>query len=70
MSNRWTPTTRAVQAKAIRQWQPWRYSTGPTTTDGKMLGSLNSLRHGARAKEAEELKRAVAAFLASVELPK
>jgi hypothetical protein len=41
-SSAWTPERRAKQAAAIRKWQPWDKSTGPTTAEGKRRASQNA----------------------------
>lgn len=38
----WTPERRARQAEAIRDWAPWRHSTGPVTAQGKARASRNA----------------------------
>ena len=38
---RWTPEARAKQAALIKEWQPWKQSTGARTTLGKMNSSEN-----------------------------
>lgn len=38
---RWTPEARARQAQRIREWQPWRKSTGPVTSKGKKKSAKN-----------------------------
>ncbi len=48
MSNGWTPERRARQAEAIRRWQPWARSTGPTTDAGKARTRLNAYKGGTR----------------------
>ena len=48
MANGWTPERRARQAEAIKQWQPWKLSTGPQTPDGKASASRNAWKGGAR----------------------
>lgn len=52
----WTPERRARQAAAIRQWQPWRQSTGPKTAEGKAIVARNSWRGGHREKHRAEMK--------------
>lgn len=42
MANGWTPERRARQAAMIRQWQPWRMSTGPTSDEGKARAACNA----------------------------
>ena len=54
----WTPERRARQAELIRQWAPWRHSTGPKTEAGKERCSKNALRHGGRSRaHIRELQR-------------
>jgi hypothetical protein len=38
---RWTAEARAKQSERIRQWAPWRNSTGPVTEQGKAIASKN-----------------------------
>jgi hypothetical protein len=38
---RWTSESRAEQAQKIRQWAPWKKSTGPLTQEGKAIASKN-----------------------------
>jgi len=37
---RWTPESRAKQAEVIRQWAPWKKSTGPRTASGKHFSAM------------------------------
>ena len=46
----WTPERRARQAALIRNWAPWRRSTGPKTEAGKARCSKNALKHGGRSR--------------------
>jgi hypothetical protein len=46
----WTPERRARQAARIRNWQPWRRSTGPQTEAGKARAAQNALKHGNRSR--------------------
>lgn len=48
MTNGWTPERRARQAELIRQWQPWRHSSGPTSAEGKSASSRNAWKGGIR----------------------
>ena len=58
MSNRgWTPERRARQAQLIRQWQPWRQSTGPRTVAGKQRASRNACKGGMYAAIRAELRQ-------------
>lgn len=43
-SSGWTDERRARQASLIRQWQPWRKSTGPRTAQGKAISSRNAYK--------------------------
>jgi len=38
---RWTPESRATQARRILEWKPWERSTGPVTSRGKRKASKN-----------------------------
>ncbi len=46
----WTPERRARQAARIREWQPWRRSTGPRSEAGKAQSAMNALKHGGRSR--------------------
>jgi len=37
-----TPAHRALRAVLIHQWQPWQYSTGPKSEQGKKKVSRNA----------------------------
>lgn len=43
-SSGWTVERRARQARLIHEWQPWRNSTGPRTTQGKAAASRNAYK--------------------------
>lgn len=49
-ARRWTLEQRKRQAERIRQWQPWRQSTGPKSPEGRMAVAQNSWRGGRREK--------------------
>lgn len=53
----WTDQDRARQSQAIRNWQPWKKSTGPRTHDGKRRTSQNAWKHGGRSRTIRDLKR-------------
>ena len=55
-SSAWTPERRAKQAEAIRRWQPWAQSTGPTTAEGKAVSSRNADK-GVRREEMRAMDR-------------
>lgn len=42
MANGWTPERRPAGSAAIRQWQPWKSSTGPVSVGGKAKASRNA----------------------------
>ena len=44
----WTPAERQRQAELIRQWQPWRHSTGARTIEGKAIASHNAYKGSVR----------------------
>lgn len=48
MANGWTPERRARQAELIRQWQPWKQSTGPKSWEGKATAARNAWKGGVR----------------------
>jgi len=50
MASGWTAERRARQAELIRQWQPWKHSTGPTSVSGKARASRNADKGGTRAQ--------------------
>ena len=56
MVNGWTLERRERQAELIRQWQPWKQSTGPKTPEGKATASRNSWQGGDMARMRELAK--------------
>ncbi len=44
----WSEDQRQRQAALIRQRQPWRESTGPTSAEGKRRSSGNAFKGGVR----------------------
>lgn len=54
----WTPEERQRQSEIIRQWQPWKKSTGPSTPEGKAMSSQNVLVGNENRKKALVLARA------------
>ena len=56
MVNGWTLERRQRQAELIRQWQPWKQSTGPRTPEGKAAASRNAFTGGDMARMRELAK--------------
>ncbi|MGZ3767110.1 MAG: hypothetical protein ACXVA2_20775 [Mucilaginibacter sp.] len=52
-ARKWTPEQRAAQSKAIYAWQPWQYSTGAKTAEGKASVSRNAYRGGTAFSQAD-----------------
>ena len=52
----WTPEERLRQAELIRNWQPWKQSTGAKTPQGKGRSSQNAYKHG-MSKLQKEIKQ-------------
>ncbi len=62
--NGWTPERRAKQAKAIKDWQPWKQSTGPRTPEGKAAVAQNAYTHGFCSEDMQEINDLLAAMRA------
>lgn len=50
-ARKWTQEQKAVQAAAIRTWEPWKQSTGPQSMQGRFKSSRNAYRGGKRTLE-------------------
>jgi hypothetical protein len=48
MARVWTQEQKAVQAAAIRTWEPWKQSTGPQSMQGKAKSSRNAYKGSVR----------------------
>ena len=48
MANGWTPERRKRQSVLIRQWRPWKKSTGPKSMEGKAKVAVNAHKGGVR----------------------
>ena len=68
MVNGWTWERRAKQAELIRQWKPWKQSTGPKSFEGKQRVGSNAYKGGHRSKLREIIKLVNAEVRASREL--
>lgn len=49
-ARQWTLEQRKQQSLKIRQWQPWKQSTGAKTNEGKETSSRNAFKGGWRAE--------------------
>ena len=64
----WTPEERLKQAELIKNWQPWKRSTGAKTAIGKARSSQNAHKHGAGKlqKELRELLKQQKQFIEGI----
>ena len=53
----WTIEERQKQAALIKQWQPWKQSTGAKTTEGQSISKMNAYKHGARSAELRNMAK-------------
>ena len=42
----WTKEERLKQSQLIKQWKPWKQSTGARTVNGKEVSKMNAYKHG------------------------
>ena len=58
-ARQWTLEQRKLQSELIKQWQPWKHSTGAKTPEGKVMSSQNAYKHGVSGllKEMRQLLR-------------
>jgi hypothetical protein len=59
MAHGWTEQRKKRQARLIRTWKPWEWSTGPTTERGKARVAQNAFKHGARSRESLAVMRKI-----------
>ena len=45
-ARKWTEEQREQQSQKIRQWQPWKHSTGAKTAEGKAISARNAFTGG------------------------
>ena len=45
-ARKWTEEQRKQQSLKIRQWQPWKHSTGARTIEGKAISARNAFTGG------------------------
>jgi hypothetical protein len=50
-----TAEHRALMGRLVRQWQPWKHSTGPKSPEGKAKVSQNAFK-GAWRQQMKELR--------------
>lgn len=66
---RWTPESRKKHAELMRakikDWKPWQYSSGPTSSFGKSVSSRNAYKHGWYSRESKENLKAIRAFVSN-----
>lgn len=58
-ANGWTPERRKRQSEMIKQWKPWKKSTGPRSESGKEAVKMNALKHGMYGSEWKSLKKQI-----------
>jgi hypothetical protein len=71
-AQRWTPEARAKQAAKIKDWQPWKQSTGAKTEQGKATSSMNACKGYQRAiyrNERRIMSHGLRAIIALNKLP-
>ena len=63
MANGWTFERRQKQSEMIRNWQPWKMSTGAKTFEGKGVSKMNAFKHGGYKSDAILILSQVKEFL-------
>jgi hypothetical protein len=56
MARNWSPEEREKHAAAMREWKPWKKSTGPKTPEGKAVSAQNAEKSGLYSAEMQLLK--------------
>lgn len=54
---KWTLEERQRQSAMIKNWSPWKSSTGPVTEGGKAVAKMNAKKHGLRSEEIRTLRK-------------
>lgn len=62
----WTAERRLKHSLAIRNWAPWKKSTGPRTIAGKAKSCMNALKHGQYCRQAYEFRAALSQRMAYI----
>lgn len=62
MARTWTAEQREAQRRRCLETKPWTRSTGPTSEEGKLISSMNNLRHGLYCKR-NKIVRMLATWL-------
>lgn len=57
MPHKWTDEEKSKQADAIRQWQPWKNSTGPRSASGKERSKMNARKDGENSAPMRKLRK-------------
>ena len=56
-ARKWTAEQKQRQAELIKNWSPWKQSTGPKTARGMLKASRNAYRGGIRLRLKELSKK-------------
>ena len=66
MPRQWTESQKERQRELIRNWNPWKHSTGAITPEGKQRVSRNALKHGRFTAEAKAESKVLQEVLAAL----
>ncbi|CEG61854.1 conserved protein of unknown function [Legionella micdadei] len=59
---KWTQEERLIQSQLTKKQKPWKYSTGPKTSEGKERVSRNAYKHGGRCADVRKLSQKITEF--------